>query len=186
MEEKNNRYLKGIQSIFTITMLDYFPHMSVFHHERTGFDHNWTRILCVYSAGTCLFDSVACFKFENNMSNVKSVERRGIKIKKKCSSQSSLMDTCVRAKLKSVSERRKSVTTGRTNEPTDSWSPIYPHLFMAGVQKSYQNWILKIKKSTYLVKVPPPFDPCSYPPQKTQLPVCIKFATAHTFILPLH
>ena len=37
---KNNRGLKEIKSIFTITMLDYFPHMSVFHQERTGFDHH--------------------------------------------------------------------------------------------------------------------------------------------------
>ena len=36
---KNNRGLKEIKPIFTITMLDYFPHMSVFHQERTGFDH---------------------------------------------------------------------------------------------------------------------------------------------------
>jgi hypothetical protein len=28
----------------------YFPHTSVFHQERTGFDHHWTRILCIYSA----------------------------------------------------------------------------------------------------------------------------------------
>ena len=28
----------------------YFPHMSVFHQERTGFDHHWTRILSMYSA----------------------------------------------------------------------------------------------------------------------------------------
>jgi hypothetical protein len=38
---KNNRGLKEIKPIFTITMLDYFPHMSVFHQERTGFDHHW-------------------------------------------------------------------------------------------------------------------------------------------------
>ena len=36
---KNNRGLKKIKPIFTIMMLDYFPHMSVFHQERTGFDH---------------------------------------------------------------------------------------------------------------------------------------------------
>ena len=36
---KNNRGLKEIKPIFTITMLDYFPHMSVFHQERTGFNH---------------------------------------------------------------------------------------------------------------------------------------------------
>ena len=34
---KNNRGLKEIKPIFTITMLDHFPHMSVFHQERTGF-----------------------------------------------------------------------------------------------------------------------------------------------------
>ena len=34
---KNNKGLKEIKPIFTITMLDYFPHMSVFHQERTGF-----------------------------------------------------------------------------------------------------------------------------------------------------
>jgi hypothetical protein len=39
-------------------MLDYFPHMSVFHQERTGFDHHWTRILCIYSAGVCF-----CFRW---------------------------------------------------------------------------------------------------------------------------
>jgi hypothetical protein len=32
---KNNSGLKEIKPIFTITMLDYFPHMSVFHQERT-------------------------------------------------------------------------------------------------------------------------------------------------------
>jgi hypothetical protein len=37
---KNNRGLKEIKPIFTITMLDYFPHMSVFDQERTGFDHH--------------------------------------------------------------------------------------------------------------------------------------------------
>ena len=36
--KKNNKGLKEIKLIFTITMLDYFPHMSVFHQERTGFD----------------------------------------------------------------------------------------------------------------------------------------------------
>jgi succinate dehydrogenase flavin-adding protein (antitoxin of CptAB toxin-antitoxin module) len=36
--KKNNRGLKEIKLIFTIMMLDYFPHMSVFHPERTGFD----------------------------------------------------------------------------------------------------------------------------------------------------
>jgi hypothetical protein len=75
---KNNRDLKEIKPIFTITMLDYFPHMSVFHQERTWFDHHWTRILCIYSAGVCPL--VASFKFGNHKSNVKSVERRGIKI----------------------------------------------------------------------------------------------------------
>jgi hypothetical protein len=76
---KNNRGLKEIKPIFTIKMLDYFPHMSVFHQERTGFDHHWTRILCIYSEGVCPFHLVASFKFGNNKSNVKSVER-GIKI----------------------------------------------------------------------------------------------------------
>ena len=38
--KKNNRGLKEIKLIFTIMMLDYFPHMSVFHRERTGFDHH--------------------------------------------------------------------------------------------------------------------------------------------------
>ena len=37
---KNNSGLKEIKPIFTITILDYFPHMSVFHQERTGFDHH--------------------------------------------------------------------------------------------------------------------------------------------------
>ena len=78
--KKNDRGLKKIKLIFTITMLDYFPHMSVFHQERTGFDHQWTRILCIYSVGVCPFHLVASFKFGNHKSNVKSVERRGIKI----------------------------------------------------------------------------------------------------------
>jgi hypothetical protein len=62
--KKNNRGLKEIKLIFTITMLDYmyFPHMFVFHQERTGFDHHWTRILCIYSAGVCPFHLVASFK----------------------------------------------------------------------------------------------------------------------------
>ena len=34
---KNNRGLKEIKPIFTITMLDHFPRMSVFYQERTGF-----------------------------------------------------------------------------------------------------------------------------------------------------
>ena len=38
--KKNDRGLKEIKFIFTITMLDYFPHMFVFHQERTGFDHH--------------------------------------------------------------------------------------------------------------------------------------------------
>ena len=38
--KKNNRSLKEIKLIFTNTMLDYFPHMFVFHQERTGFDHH--------------------------------------------------------------------------------------------------------------------------------------------------
>ena len=62
---KNNRGLKEIKPIITITMLDYFPHMSVFHQERTGFDHRWTRIPCIYSAGVCPFHLVASFKFGN-------------------------------------------------------------------------------------------------------------------------
>jgi hypothetical protein len=33
----NNRGLKEIKPIFTITMLDHFPRMSVFHQERTEF-----------------------------------------------------------------------------------------------------------------------------------------------------
>ena len=37
---KNNGGLIEIKAIFTITMLDYFPHISVFHQERTGFDHH--------------------------------------------------------------------------------------------------------------------------------------------------
>jgi hypothetical protein len=48
--------------------------------SRIGFDHHWTRILCIYSAGVCPFHLVASFKFGNHKSNVKSVERRGIKI----------------------------------------------------------------------------------------------------------
>ena len=78
--KKNNRGLKEIKPIFTITMLDYFPHMYVFHQERTGFDHHWTIILCIYSAGVCPFHLVASFKFGNHKSNVKSVDRIAIKI----------------------------------------------------------------------------------------------------------
>ena len=47
-------------------------------------------------------------------------------------------------KSTSVSERRKSVTTGRTNERTYSRSPIYPYLFLAEVYKSYQKLTLEI------------------------------------------
>jgi hypothetical protein len=43
---------------------------------------SWTRILCIYSAGVCPFHLVASFTFGNHKSNVRSVERRGIKIKK--------------------------------------------------------------------------------------------------------
>jgi hypothetical protein len=47
------------------------------------------------------------------------------------------------------------VTTGGTNEQTDSRSPIYPNLFLADVYKSYQKLTLEIlRKPTYLVKVP--------------------------------
>jgi hypothetical protein len=127
---KQNRGLKEIQTNFTITMLDYFPHISVFHQERTGFDHHWTRILCVYSTGVCPFYLVASFKFGNHKSNANSVERRGIKKKR----QSPLIDTYVWGKLNSVSKRRKSVTTRRTNERTDSRSPIYPDLFWRGMK----------------------------------------------------
>ena len=65
---KNNRGLKEIKPIFTITMLDYFPQMSVFHQERTWFDHHWTRILCIYSAGVCPFHLVSSFIFGNHKS----------------------------------------------------------------------------------------------------------------------
>jgi hypothetical protein len=90
-----------------------------------------------------------------------------------------------------VSERRKSVTTGRTNERTDSRRPIYPNLFLAEVYKCYKKLTLEIKiKSTYLVKVPffplIPFHqlpPLNHPLQK-KLPVSIKFDTAHIFIPP--
>jgi hypothetical protein len=57
----------------------------------------WTRILCVYWAGACPFDLVASFKVGDHKSNVKSVERRGIKIKMTCNSQSLLINTPVRA-----------------------------------------------------------------------------------------
>jgi hypothetical protein len=101
MKKKIIRSLKS--NLFSqLRCLDYFPHMSVFHQERTGFDHHWTRILCVYWAGACPFDLVASFKVGDHKSNVKSVERRGIKIKMTCNSQSLLIDTPVRAKLKSV------------------------------------------------------------------------------------
>jgi hypothetical protein len=60
-------------------------------------------------------------------------------------SQSLLIDTPVRAKLKSVSERRKIVTTGRTAEVL--YTPIS---FGGGI-----NILSKMnKKSTYPVKVP--------------------------------
>ena len=84
----------------------------------------------------------------------------------------------------------KSVTTRRTNERTDSRSPIYPNLFLAEVYKSYQKLTLEIKKkSTYLVKVPFfPLIPFHIkkkkqinPPPKF-FPVLIKFDTAHIFI----
>ena len=119
---KNNRGLKEIKPIFTITMLDYFPHMSVFHQERTGFDHHWTRILCVYSAGVCPFDFVASFKFGNHNSNVKSVERRGIEIKK---------EVCRRDE--------KVWRPERTNDPTDSWSPIYSIFFWREYKNPIKN-----------------------------------------------
>jgi hypothetical protein len=76
------------------------------------------------------------------------------------------------------------VTTGRTNERTDSRSPIYPNLILAEVYKSYQKLTLEIlKKSTYLVKVY--FFPLipfhvKNPPKK--IPVLIKFDTAHICI----
>ena len=64
---KNNRGLKEIKPIFTITMLDHFPRMSVFHQERKGFvTIKKTRILCIYSAGVCPFDFVVSFKFGNH------------------------------------------------------------------------------------------------------------------------
>ena len=53
-----------------------------------------------------------------------------------------------------VCRRDEKVTTGRTNERTNSRSPIYPNLLLAEVYKSYQKLTLEIlKKSTYLVKV---------------------------------
>ena len=84
------------------------------------------------------------------------------------------------------------MTTGRTNERTDSRSPIYSNLFLAEVCKSYQRLTLEIKKkSTYLVKVP--FSPLIpfhikkktqiIPPPK-KIPVLIKFDTAHIFYTP--
>ena len=80
---KNNRGLKEIKPIFTITMLDHFPRMSVcLSSGEDRICHHWTRILCIYSAGVCPFDLVVSFKFGNHKSNVKSVERRGIKKKK--------------------------------------------------------------------------------------------------------
>jgi hypothetical protein len=35
---------------------------------RSGFDHHWTRILCIYSARVCPFHLVASFKFGNHKS----------------------------------------------------------------------------------------------------------------------
>ena len=90
-----------------------------------------------------------------------------------------------------MSERPKSVTTGRTNERMDSRSPIYPNLFLADVYKSYQILTLEIlKQSTYLVKVP--FFPLiPFHIKKNQIasppnlfPVLIKFDTAHICIPP--
>ena len=85
------------------------------------------------------------------------------------------------------------MTTGRTNERTDSRSPIYPNLFLEEVYKSYQKLTLEIlKKSTYLVKVPffhlalIPFHikKKTYHPPPNFFSVLIKFDTAHIFIPP--
>ena len=85
----------------------------------------------------------------------------------------------------------KSVMTKRTNERTESRSPIYPNLSLAEVYKSYQKLTLKIlKKSTYLVKVPffplIPFHIKKNPnhPSSKKIPVLIKFDTAHIVIPP--
>ena len=67
---KNNKGLKEIKPRLLPT------HVCL----SSGFDHHWTRILCIYSAGVCPFHLVASFKFGNHKSNIKSVERRGIKI----------------------------------------------------------------------------------------------------------
>ena len=91
-----------------------------------------------------------------------------------------------------MSERRKSVTTGRTNERTDSRNPIYPYLFFGGgiqiLSKINFRNLKKIYiscKSTFF-----PFDPFSYKKKKKKSPpsknfsVLIKFDTAHIFIPP--
>jgi hypothetical protein len=90
--------------------------------KRLGYIGLLLSVRFVCPSGCHTFSSLQhTFKFcsDGGKSNVKSVERRGIKIKKtqKFRVKSSLIDTPVRAKFKSVLERRKSVTTGRTNEP---------------------------------------------------------------------
>jgi hypothetical protein len=54
-----------------------------------------------------------------------------------------------------VPERRKGVTTGRTNERTDSKNPNIPQsLFGGGIQILSKINFRNLKKSRYLVKVP--------------------------------
>ena len=81
MEEK----IIEIKPIFTITMLDYFPRMPVFHQERTGF----VTIEQEYYAFIQRESVLLTWWFLLNLGTIRatSVERRGIKIKKNRSAE---------------------------------------------------------------------------------------------------
>ena len=78
------------------------------------------------------------------------------------------------------------MTTGRTNERTDGRSPIPPSLFWRG-HKILSKMNCRNKKKIYISCKSIPFPPLIlfHTPPKKPLPICIKFATAHTFIIPL-
>jgi hypothetical protein len=96
----NNRGLKEIKPIFTITMLDHFL-------RRRGQDVSPLNKNTMH-----LFSGSLSFWLGG-----------------------SLIDTPVRAKFKSVLERRKSVTTGRTNEPNGQQKSYIPQSFFGrGIQ----------------------------------------------------
>jgi hypothetical protein len=78
---KNNRGLKEIKPIFTITMLDHFPRMSVFHQERKGFV---TIKKQEYYAFIQRESVLLTLWFLLNLGTIK---RRGIKIKKNRSAE---------------------------------------------------------------------------------------------------